>query len=128
MLRSLPFIIEVVLLVACLVDAVQTPSEQTRSLPRWTWILLIVLVPYAGPIAWLVAGRPRRGSAPAQPTWPTRDFAAQPRTIAPDDDPEFLRTLKRQNEHEAMLREWEEDLRRREEDLGKESDNPEETS
>ena len=126
MLRALPFLIEVVLLVACLVDAVQTPADQTRNLPRWTWVLLIVLVPFAGPIAWLFAGRPRRGSVPAQDGWPIRDFAAQPRTIAPDDDPEFLRTLKKQNEHEARLREWEEDLRRREEGLGKTGDEGEE--
>jgi hypothetical protein len=128
MLRAVPFIIEVVLFVACLVDAVQTPAEQTRNLPRWTWILLIVLVPFAGPIAWLFAGRPRRRDAAPQAVWPTRDFAAQPRTIAPDDDPEFLRTLKKQNEHEAKLREWEEDLRRREEDLHKEGGDGNETA
>lgn len=127
MLRALPFIIEVVLLVACLVDAIQTPPESTRSLPRWTWILLIVLVPFAGPIAWLFAGRPRNGKAPAQAIWPTRDYVTQPRTIAPDDDPEFLRALKKQNEHEALLREWEEDLRRREEDLRKGTEDGEET-
>lgn len=127
MIRSLPFIIEVVLLVACLVDAVQSPPDRVRSLPRWTWILLIALVPFAGPLAWLFAGRPRRGSAPQPATWPLRDFSAQPRTIAPDDDPEFLRTLKKQNENEAKLREWEENLRRREEDLRKGTDDPEET-
>jgi hypothetical protein len=127
MLRALPFIIEVVLLVACLIDAVQTPAEATRNLPRWAWLLLILLVPFAGPIAWLFAGRPRRSEAPAQTVWPIRDFASQPRTIAPDDDPEFLRTLKQQNEHEAMLRQWEEDLRRREEDLRKDDADGEET-
>lgn len=127
MLRALPFIIEVVLFVACLIDAIQTPTEQARNLPKWAWLLLIVLVPFAGPIAWLFAGRPRRLEAPASTPWPTRDFAAQPRTIAPDDDPEFLHTLKKQNEHEALLRQWEEDLRRREEDLRKESEDGEET-
>lgn len=128
MLRALPFIIEVVLLVACLIDAIQTPAEATRNLPRWAWLLLILLVPFAGPIAWLFAGRPRgRGEAPTAAAWPLRDFAAQPRTIAPDDDPEFLHTLKQQNEHEAMLRKWEEDLRRREEDLHKDEADGEET-
>ncbi len=127
MLRALPFMIEVVLLVACLVDAVQTPTDQTRNLPRWAWVLLIVLVPYAGPIGWLLAGRPRRRTAPVEPSWPTRDFAAQPRTIAPDDDTEFLHTLKKQNDHEAMLRKWEEDLRRREQDLHTDGDEEEET-
>ena len=127
MLRALPFIIEVVLLVACLIDAVQTPTNQVRNLPKWAWLLLIVIVPYLGPIAWLFAGRPGRSQPPVEPTWPTRDFSAQPRTIAPDDDAEFLRNLKKQNEHEALLRQWEEDLRRREDELRKQEDNPEET-
>ena len=127
MLRALPFIIEVVLLVVCLVDAAQTPADRTRGLPRWTWIMLIVLVPFAGPIAWLFAGRPRRPDAPPPAGRPSRDYVTQPRTIAPDDDPEFLRALKRQNEHEALLREWEQDLRRREEDLRKGTEDGEET-
>ena len=128
MLRTLPFIIEIVLLVACLVDVVQTPADQTRNLPRWTWMLLIVLVPFLGPVGWLFVGRPRRGVTATPVIWPIRDFAAQPRTIPPDDDPEFLRTLKKLNEHEATLRQLEEDFRRRDDDPDKGEDEPEETA
>jgi hypothetical protein len=47
------------------------------------------------------------------------------RPLGPDDDPEFLDQLRRQDaEHERMLKQWEEDLRRREEqDLHDESGN-----
>ncbi len=132
MLRLLPLMIEVVLLFGCLIDAVQTPANQTRNLPRWVWILLILTVPYIGPIVWLFAGRPGRGvppagPAPTEPTWPTRDFATRPRISAPDDDPEFLSTLKKRNDHEAMLRKWEEDLRRREQGLHPDESDGEET-
>jgi hypothetical protein len=38
--------------------------------------------------------------------------------VGPDDDPQFLDQLRRiDTEHERMLKQWEEDLRRRERDL-----------
>jgi hypothetical protein len=48
------------------------------------------------------------------------------RAIAPDDDPEFLNQMAVQSrkEEEEMLRLWEADLRRREEELRKQ-ENPE---
>ena len=42
------------------------------------------------------------------------------RAVAPDDDPEFLAEMRRGNaEQEDLLRTWEDDLRRREQELGK---------
>ena len=60
MLRVLPAFIAVVLLVAALIDAAQTPESQVRNLQKWVWILIILVVPFAGPVAWFVAGRPQR--------------------------------------------------------------------
>lgn len=38
--------------------------------------------------------------------------------VAPDDNPEFLNSLKAENQKdEALLKDWEADLRRREEEL-----------
>jgi hypothetical protein len=76
-------IVEIGLLVYCLIDCLQTDSLLVRNLPKLAWVALIVLVPVAGSIAWLVAGRPLR-----QPPRPAG-------TIAPDDDPDFLRGLRR---------------------------------
>ena len=48
--------------------------------------------------------------------------AGAPAPTAPDDDPEFLRELDKLNsdyEHEQTLKQWEADLKRREEDLRK---------
>jgi hypothetical protein len=119
--RLIPLFIEVALIVICLVDVAQTPPKSARNLPKWVWLLLIVLIPYAGPISWLVAGRPRRKDQPKSPaaTFPT--YADHAR-MAPDDDPEFLAALKRDNEHEKMLRDWEADLRRREQGLRQDPD------
>ena len=124
MLRFAPYlaIFEIGLIVYCLIDAIQTPGPEVRNLPKMVWVLLILFVPYIGPIVWLVAGRPQRGSARQVP-WPSTQTARfpeheRPRVLGPDDDPEFLREMKRGNdEQEQLLSRWEEDLRRREEQL-----------
>ena len=128
-LRFVPFIIEIGLLIYTLIDAIQTPKRDVRNLPKVAWILLILLIPWAGPIAWLVAGRPKSGSARVVP-WPATRTAGFPehersRPIGPDDDPDFLREMNRgNNEQEQLLNRWEEDLRRREDKLKPPSDGP----
>lgn len=122
MLRLAPFIFGLALLSYCLIDALQTPDSEVRNLPKVVWILLILVIPLIGGIAWLVAGRPARGSA-LQVAWPSTRTAGfpeyeRPSVRGPDDDPTFLRELKRMNdEHEQLLNRWEADLRRREQQL-----------
>lgn len=126
----LPAIIEIGLLVYALIDCIQTDSVVTRNLPKPLWIFLIILVPIVGPIAWLVAGRPERGTARRGPTnpsrspWPSTATAGFPEyerprpPRGPDDDPEFLASVRGPDpEKEELLRQWEEQLRRREEEL-----------
>jgi len=130
MIRLLPYAIELALVVFCLIDCVQSDEHRIRNLPKWVWIVLIILLPIVGCVVWLVAGRPTRGSAGREVSWPTTKTAGFPeyqrprqRAKAPDDDPEFLRSLKKANtEHEDMLRKWEEDLKRREDEMRKDED------
>jgi Phospholipase_D-nuclease N-terminal len=128
-LRLAPFIIEIGLLIYGLIDAIQTPDAEVRNLPKIVWILLILFIPVIGPIVWLVAGRPQNGSARQVP-WPASRTAGfpeyeRPRPLGPDDDPDFLREMKRGNdEQEQLLNRWEEDLRRREQQLKPPSDDP----
>lgn len=124
MIRLLPFVIEAILLVFCVIDAILAEDARVRRLPKWAWILLIIVLPLIGGIGWLIAGRPLNGQR-RLPTWLSRTagkprWEAPPylRPSAPDDDPEFLSKLKRDNaDHEKLLKQWEDDLRRREEDL-----------
>ncbi len=123
MLRVLPVVAALLLLVFSLVDWWQSPDDRVRNLPKWVWILLILLVPVAGPIAWLFGGRP----VIASPTTPTRPAPRAPR--APDDDPDFLAKLKPQADRERRLRQWEDDLRRREAELREtEGEGPDQTT
>ncbi|GAB2660427.1 PLD nuclease N-terminal domain-containing protein [Kribbella swartbergensis] len=91
MVRFLPFLISLALSVYALFSCIQTPDEDVPHLPKLVWIVLIVFVPFVGPIVWLLMlrsrlGRRDRGTGPVKP-------AARP--VAPDDDPDFLASLDR---------------------------------
>jgi hypothetical protein len=86
MVRVLVILLGAVLAGWALADAIQTPPNQVRALPKAAWLVL-VLVPFLGGLAWFAVGRsdevaptPRRARTPRGP-------------IGPDDDPEFLRRL-----------------------------------
>ena len=91
-----------------------------RNLPKTFWVFLIIVVPLVGSIAWLVAGRPESSSRGRQVPWPSTQTAGfpeyeRPRTGSPDDDPEFLASMRASDQkHEQMLAEWEQQLRERE--------------
>ncbi|NTW39286.1 MAG: hypothetical protein HGA44_05245 [Cellulomonadaceae bacterium] len=125
MLRALPIVLEMALLVFALIDCIQTDSIVVRNLSKGLWILLIILLPIVGSVAWLVAGRPvasARGTS--RVPWPSTTTAGFPEyerpraPRGPDDDPEFLSAMAASDgAHERMLRDWEVTLREREERL-----------
>jgi hypothetical protein len=133
-LRFAPVIIEVLLLIYCLIDCIQTPEAEIRNLPKWAWILLILIVPLVGGVAWLVAGRPAKVGGRGVP-WPAPSTAGsaqwqrpERQVMGPDDDPEFLRQMQQGNaEQERLLKRWEDDLREREERLRNEPKDPPDT-
>ena len=91
-MRYLPVLLWIALLVYCLVDVAQTDGSRVPALPKPLWLLLVVLVPFLGPLAWLLAGRPV-----AHGRVRTSSGARRAGTRAPDDDPEFLAALARSN-------------------------------
>jgi hypothetical protein len=88
MIRVLPWLLSIALTVYAVVDCVQTDEQRIRNLPKLLWLLLILLFPLVGPIAWFIAGRPQRGSAGDR----GRTHRPPP-PRGPDDDPDFLRRL-----------------------------------
>ncbi|MEE6273912.1 PLDc N-terminal domain-containing protein [Georgenia sp. MJ206] len=116
-MRYLPLVALLVLTIYALVDCVRYEDENLPSgMPKALWIVLIVIFPAAGPIAWLVvsrasraggATRPARPSAgPAHPSgFSTRPSRRPAGPVAPDDDPDFLANLdraRRDREREAQ--------------------------
>jgi len=126
---ALPALIQLGLLVYTLIDCIQTDSVLVRNLSKPLWVVLIIFVPIVGPIAWLVAGRPERSRSggPSNPSgvpWPSTRTAGFPEyerprpPRGPDDDPDFLAGLHGPDkEKEELLRQWEDQLRRREQEL-----------
>ncbi|MGJ5890390.1 PLD nuclease N-terminal domain-containing protein [Streptomyces niveiscabiei] len=117
MLRLLLFLVPLALMIFAFIDCLNTPEDEVRHLPKVAWVFIILLFPLAGSIAWLVTGKvrtpPTGGRTPSE--W-HRDHRTT--WVAPDDNPEFLNSLKEENKKdEALLKEWEADLRRREEEL-----------
>src|SRR5690606_3625852 len=85
MVRVLPILLGLGLAIYALVDCIQTDESKVRGIPKLIWIILIVLITFVGPIAWLIAGKERQlpGRGPARPRGP----------LGPDDDPDFLRGI-----------------------------------
>ena len=86
-MRFLPGILLVVLHVYCWIEIAQSDSRQVRQLSRGAWAL-IVFIPLAGPIGWLMYGRPNGDEVKHNAPRP------KPRVVAPDDDPDFLRSIR----------------------------------
>lgn len=111
------------LLVFAIVDILVIDGGRVRGLPKYAWIGVVVLLPFIGPLLWFLVGRERLeernhgryGDAPVASTGPGRRFAP----IAPDDDPDFLGRLSREQQQEERIR----DLEKRLNELG--DDKPE---
>ncbi|MFE7317430.1 PLD nuclease N-terminal domain-containing protein [Streptomyces sp. NPDC057555] len=121
MLRYLPFLLVLALWVYAFIDCLNTPESQVRGLPKVVWVLIILLFGEVliGPIAWLAAGKQRQPAAGGGGGTPSEWHRNRStKWVAPDDNPEFLRSLREENKKdESLLKDWEADLRRREEEL-----------
>ena len=122
-LELLVGVVAFALWVFCLVDAIGVGAARVRNLPKVGWIILILLFPLVGSIAWLVAGRPedtaRRLSAyeRSRPDFPEYDRPGRAAAADPERDAEFLRQVRARAE--AQRKAYEEQRRReREADEG----------
>lgn len=94
------------------IDVIRTPQSSMRTLNKASWLIVVIVVPIVGTILWIMWGTRKAGS-PA------------PRGHAPDDDEEFLRSLRIRREQQAReeeLRAKEAELRRREAELEKDDE------
>lgn len=118
------FALEILLIALALISCISAEDGEVRALPRYVWIIIILLFPIVGSIVYFAVGRPIR-TAPRQ-TWRAGggfpEATRPPR--APDDDPAFLARLDEQarRQDQELLSKWEDDLRRREDELRKKQD------
>jgi Phospholipase_D-nuclease N-terminal len=123
-------VVEFGLAVFCFVDIARANEAAVPWIPRWGWIVAVLVFPVAGSIAWLVATGHRRarlrGKATGSPgggevSEQVSEAVRRARAChfgSLEDDAALLAQLWDVNEeHEETLRRWEADLRRREEAL-----------
>ncbi|HYN96448.1 MAG TPA: PLDc N-terminal domain-containing protein [Pilimelia sp.] len=83
------FVAQIALMAVALISCLSVDADRVKGMPRYAWVIVIILVPVLGAVAWFTVGRrrggPGGGSAPGRP---------RPRPVAPDDDPDFLRSLR----------------------------------
>ncbi|MFS8204825.1 PLD nuclease N-terminal domain-containing protein [Streptomyces sp. CWNU-52B] len=134
MLRVLLILVPLALSIYAFIDCITTDEKDVRYIPKPLWAILVLLFPLVGSISWLIVGRVRtpRGTSSARGGgW-----------VAPDDNPDFLKSLKDDSkgsgqgsgkaegesedggakdgegaDDDSHLKDWEADLRRREEEL-----------
>ena len=75
-------IIVVAFTVYALVDCLMLPKARVKALPRIAWVFIILLFTPIGGILWLLLGRGRPVTSTPR------------RAMGPDDDPDFLGTIR----------------------------------
>lgn len=100
-------LIAIAVWIFCVIDAITTPAERCRNLPKLAWVFIVLLFLDIGSIAWLVAGRPWTKVPAGQASARGLPFGAggtHPTRVAsnPDDDEEFLAGLRRRAEEQRQ--------------------------
>jgi hypothetical protein len=104
-------VVAAVFYIYCVVDCALFERSRVRGLPKAVWILVIIIFPIIGGVLWFLIGRGRRLKASGR------------RTLAPDDDPAFLKKLGRDRNQEERIRKLEQELAELD-DNGGETDPP----
>ncbi|MGW5847086.1 PLD nuclease N-terminal domain-containing protein [Streptomyces sp. NPDC055254] len=96
MLRYLPFLLLLALTIYAFIDCLNTPEEEVKHLPKAAWVFIILLFSIVGPVVWLAAGRKRvaAGGGGLGGGGLGGGRARRTRWVAPDDNPEFLKSLR----------------------------------
>jgi hypothetical protein len=82
MLRVVLIIVLLGVYIASVIDVIRTPSRETRRLPKFVWLIMVIVLPVLGGALWWLLGR----------VWPDRRRKGK-RIASPDDDARFLRQL-----------------------------------
>ena len=89
MLRFLLTLTILGLIVYALADLAGARKGETGGLPKWLWVVIILVVPVVGALAWIMV---RRTDGTTPPVRDDRTSTGPRRSgpVAPDDDPDFL--------------------------------------
>jgi hypothetical protein len=84
MLRVIAALVLIAVYIYGIIDVSRTPAAESRTLPKWLWLVLVLVIPVLGTVLWLFLGR----------NWTAGGGRRSKRgPKAPDDDPRFLAQL-----------------------------------
>jgi hypothetical protein len=90
-----------------LLDCIATDSSLCRNLPKGMWLIIVLLLPDIGSLAWLLLGRPEKAHWRPGST----DYQAPRRPVGLEDEPRYSRpatvTDRQSAELDAQLAQWE---------------------
>jgi hypothetical protein len=86
-----------VLLVYSLVDIIMSTEETPHGLPKLMWLVMVLILPLAGSIVWLVVSR--RARAAARPSSPAPG-PVRPSAPDPMSDDEYRRRIRERAEEQ----------------------------
>jgi hypothetical protein len=94
-----------------LLDCIATDSALCRNLPKMMWIVLVLILPDIGALAWLLLGRPERANWRPGST----DYAKPRRPVGLEDSPRYSASPtisdRRSEELNRELERWEREQR-----------------
>ena len=109
--EGLVFLILFAFWIWAILDVIATDSGLCRNLPKGVWLILVLLLPDIGSLAWLLLGRREKGSWKPGST----DYSAPRHPIAYEDHPRYSATPeitdRRSQELDRRLDAWEAEQR-----------------
>ena len=88
-------VIAVALSIFTFIDIALTEGKRVRGVPKGFWFF-VALIPLLGIMLWFLVGK--------------EPFKEERTIVAPDDDPTFLRNIRRDEEQDERIRRLEEEL------------------
>ena len=96
-----------------LLDCIATDSALCRNLPKPMWIILVLILPDIGALAWVLLGRPEKASWRPGST----DYSAPRRPVGLEDSPRYSASPtisdRRSEELNRELERWEREQKER---------------
>jgi hypothetical protein len=108
MIRATPFLLLLMLDIFCVIDIISSRDDEVRNLPKIAWLLLVLIFPPIGAVAWLVAGRPQSAGSGRSPyerpasAFPEYDRPGRAAGLTPESDEEFLRKIRERAEQQRQ--------------------------
>jgi hypothetical protein len=98
-------LVTLALCIYSLIDVIRRDGDAIKHLPKVGWIVLVLLFPFVGSVAWLLAGRgPLQRTVQryerAVPEFPEYDRPGRAAAADPEADAEFLRRVRERAEQQ----------------------------